>query len=281
MDGTDSAPGGTGGLTSAPSTSEGVHFVRFEDDDVGESEREHLPAKAMYQSDDFADFPGAHEDYGKTDSVASDEGYSYRPARNRLSTDELTAYDLNPPPPAVSEANAAYIASRLFSADHLEVILKDTQQCRRFRSFLEKYHPQSAATLVHYLETQKALAAIRYANSLAGVVSATRSPHSQESSHPSVKSEAAVVDTHFEGFAQRAVAELVDDALPAYITHQMITVVTECLVKDITATSTPFMRELVQGLAEVFCLSDPNQPDSPLVFASEGTTLLIRDHTVD
>ncbi|KAF2448023.1 hypothetical protein P171DRAFT_510568 [Karstenula rhodostoma CBS 690.94] len=224
----------------------------------------------MSQSD-FANSNRNYEDYGKTDSVTQEEGYAYNSVRKRLSMDELTSYDLNPPPPSVSDANAEYIASRLFSADHIRVILKDTQQSRRFRSFLERYHPESAVTLVRYLESQKALAAIRYANSLANLVSATRSPQSQKPSRSSsVMSEAAVVDTQFESFAQRAVDDLVNEALPAFITHQMITVVTECLVKDITGTSTPFMRDLVQGLAEVFCLSDPNQPDSPLVYASEG-----------
>ncbi|OAG12535.1 uncharacterized protein CC84DRAFT_1078982 [Paraphaeosphaeria sporulosa] len=241
---------------------------------------------------DFANSSRTYEGYRETDSAAQEDAYSYRPARNRFSADalkrfsmdELTSYDLNPPPPAVSEANAEYIASRLFSAGHLDVILKDTHESRRFRSFLEKYRPGAAATLVRYLESQKALAAIRYANSLANVVSATRPPQAQGPSRSSsVKSEAAVIDTQFESFAQKAVDDLVTEALPAYITHRMITVVTECLVKDITETSTPFMRDLVQGLAEVFCLSDPNQPDSPLVFASEefyNTTQYNQDYVI-
>lgn len=281
MDGTDLGHGAQpSSPTPPPSASTSMNFIRFEDDDMGEPAFEDLTANDMSQSD-FAESPKTYEDYGKTDSVAQDEVYANDPARkcfsadvlNRFSMDELTSYDLNPPPPSVSEENAEYLASRLFSADHLDVILKDTQQSRRFRSFLETYHPQSAATLVRYMESQKALAAIRYANSLANVVYATVPPQSQEPSRSSssVKSEAAVIDTQFESFAQRAVNDLVSEALPAYIVHQMITVVTECLVKDITGTSTPFMQELVQGLAEVFCLSDPNQPDSPLIFASEGT----------
>ncbi|KAF9741043.1 hypothetical protein PMIN06_009564 [Paraphaeosphaeria minitans] len=277
--------------TYPPSASTGVHFIRFEDDDMGGPELEDLTANTMPQSD-FANSSRTYEDSGKTDSVAQEDAYSYKPARNRFSADvlnrfsmdELTSYDLNPPPPAVSEANAEYIASRLFSADHLDVILKDAHESRRFRSFLEKHRPQSAATLVRYLESQKALAAIRYANSLANVVSVTQPPQSQEPSRSSsVKSEAAVIDTQFESFAQRAVDDIVNEALSTYITYRMITVVSECLVKDITETSTPFMRDLVQGLAEVFCLSDPNQPDSPLVFASQefyNTTQYNQDYVI-
>jgi hypothetical protein len=227
-----------------------------------------IPMRALWGS----------EDYGKTDSVQG-EGHELNAAHKsssadklrRVSIDGLTSYDLHPPPPSISDANAEYLASRLFSADHLDVILKDVHQYRRFRAFLERFHPQMAATLKRYLESQKALVAIRYANALADSVSASRPPQSQRPSRsPSVKSD---IDTDFTSFSQRAVQELVNEALPAYITFRMITVVTECLVKDITATNTPFMRDLVQGLAEVFCLSDPNQPDNPLVFASEGMSI--------
>jgi hypothetical protein len=240
-------------------------------DTMGETTPSSDPAIAMQA-------PWGYDDYGKTDSV-QEEGHGQNATHKssladklrRVSIDGLTSYDLHPPPPSVSDANAEYLASRLFSADHLDVILQDAQQYRRFRSFLERFHPQLAATLKRYLESQKALAAIRYANALADSVSASRPPHSQRPSRsPSVKSD---VDTDFTSFSQKAVQELVNEALPAYITFRMITVVTECLVKDITATNTPFMRDLVQGLAEVFCLSDPNQPDNPLVFASEGMSI--------
>ncbi|KAL1599574.1 hypothetical protein SLS60_007377 [Paraconiothyrium brasiliense] len=243
---------------------------------MGEQGLEDLTINYTSQADS-AGSVRAFEEYGRTDSVTQETGSEHNATRKRFSADELrrysidelTSYDLHPPPPT-SDANAEQLASRLFSADHLDLILKDTEHSRRFRSFLERYHPQLAATLVRYLESQKALAAIRYANALAEVVSATRPARSQQPSRSSsVKSNAAVVDTHFQSFSQKAVDELVDEALPAYITYRMITVVTECLVKDITGNNSPFMRDLVQGLAEVYCLSDPNQPDNPLVFASE------------
>lgn len=82
--------------------------------------------------------------------------------------------------------------------------------------------------------------------------------------------EAAVIDTKFQSFSRRAVDELVSEALPAYITYRMVNLVTEVLVKEITGNNTPLMKELVQGLAEVYCMSDPSLPDNPIVFASEG-----------
>lgn len=49
----------------------------------------------------------------------------------------------------------------------------------------------------------------------------------------------------------------------------MVRVVTDCLVKEITDCSAPITRELVEGLAEAYCLTDPSLPDSPIVYASE------------
>jgi hypothetical protein len=50
----------------------------------------------------------------------------------------------------------------------------------------------------------------------------------------------------------------------------VVDVVTELLNKEIMGRNTPVMRELVHGLAEVYCLSDPTQEGNPIVFASEG-----------
>lgn len=185
--------------------------------------------------------------------------------RKHLSMTSISAYDLAPPPPRVSHENAELLAERLFSADHLNVILKDPSLSHRFTGFLNRYRPNSVPTLVRYLESQKALAAIRYANSLADQISIP--------SRRSSRSEVAVVDTKFESFSRRAIDELVSEALPAYITYRMVQVVTECLVKEITGNNTPLMQELVQGLAEVYCLTDPSLPDNPIVFASEGTSI--------
>jgi hypothetical protein len=120
--------------------------------------------------------------------------------------------------------------------------------------------------LAKFLESQKALTAIRYANALADQLSQT-----QQSSKKSRPNDVATIDLQFENFSLRLLDELVTDALPAYITYRMISIVTECLVKEITGGSMPVIRDLVQGLAEVYCMSDPNLPDSPIVFASEGT----------
>lgn len=40
-------------------------------------------------------------------------------------------------------------------------------------------------------------------------------------------------------------------------------------------TLAPHLREASEGLAEVFCLTDPSRPDNPIVFASEGMQALM------
>ncbi|KAF2636997.1 hypothetical protein P280DRAFT_458678 [Massarina eburnea CBS 473.64] len=198
--------------------------------------------------------------------------HSFRPVRdpkNRFSIDESSAYDLKPPPPTGSDPHCEVIVERLFSTDHLHIILKEPAYFQRFRGFLNKYRPQCVPTLIRYLESQKALTAIRYANALADQMSSHSPTRSRPSSKSPGTSEAAMIDSKFENFSKRAVEELVSDALPAYITYRMVTLVTECLVKEITGGNTPLMRDLIQGLAEVYCMSDPKQPDNPIVFASE------------
>lgn len=42
------------------------------------------------------------------------------------------------------------------------------------------------------------------------------------------------------------------------------------VLKLYAGTLAPHLREASEGLAEVFCLTDPSRPDNPIVFASEG-----------
>lgn len=41
------------------------------------------------------------------------------------------------------------------------------------------------------------------------------------------------------------------------------------------------MRELVQGLVEVYCLTDPSLPDNLIVYASEGRLVASMSHKID
>ncbi|KAH7130706.1 hypothetical protein B0J11DRAFT_483522 [Dendryphion nanum] len=195
------------------------------------------------------------------------ERFSSSNGDRRFST--LSAYDLAAPPPRLCQTNGEYISERLFSADHLSVILRDPVAFQRFTNFLNRYRPLAAPNLVRYIESQKALTAIRYANALAEQVMG---------GHPDRASRrnAAVLDARFEGFMRQSIEELVNDTLPAYLTYQLIVLVTEMLVKEITGSTAPILRDVVHRTSEVYFLSDPSLPDDPIVFASQefyNTTL--------
>lgn len=174
-----------------------------------------------------------------------------------------SGYNLMPPPPNVTLSNAERLVERLFSVDHLDLIIRHQPAFGRFTSFLNQYRPRSAPTLVRYLETRKAMAAVDYANAIAVELTA---PNRRSSS----STMAAHISSKFEARSRRAVEDLITDALPAYVTHRLTQVVTEFLVKEITGNSPPLHRHLAEGLAEVYCLTDPSLPDNPIVYASEG-----------
>lgn len=235
----------------------------------------HLPSR----QDPYLDASGSqYHEYPVPDSACEilpevpEKDQHYEPKTPRAKyhfSYDLTDYDLRPPPPRIRHNNAEYLVERLFSVEHLEVLLEDANYFHRFKSFLKRYRPQMVFTLMAYLESQKALTAVHYANALAGQLS---SP-SHDGSSSRLPRNAAIIDTGFEDATQSLLDELVQEALPAYITHRMIATVTECLVKDVAGGSTSTTRDLIQGLAEVYCISDPKQPDNPIVFASEGTSM--------
>lgn len=202
------------------------------------------------------------DDYDDAPSDDNADDPRYRLTSLRYSTDLEHAYDLNPPPPTNTDRRAETVAERLFSVEHLQVILNDNAHLQRFTTFLMQYRAACVPSLLRYLDSQKALKAIQYANALADQIT-------QQPGWPS-KVTAATLDPRFEQLSQRALDELVAEALPAYVTFNIADVVTELLHKEIVGRNTPVMRQLVHGLAEVYCLSDPTQEGNPIIFASEG-----------
>lgn len=184
-------------------------------------------------------------------------------AETRDSTEERDSYNLKPPPPIRphqlnNELEA--LSERFFSADHLDLILKDYALTVRFKQFLKTYRPAYIDVLKDYIEAKKAIAAIEYANAVANRLQspATYSPL-----------RTARLDERFETQAKQKEQTLVEEALPAYLTHRLVCLVTDTLVKEITGNSAPIMHELIPSLAEVYCISDPSVQDNPIVYASE------------
>lgn len=174
-------------------------------------------------------------------------------------------FDLRPPPPNRPQNTLAGLSEQLFSPGHLRTILHDPALFFRFTSFLNAYRPNIAPVLVRYLETQKAIKAVEYANAIAESVASL--PGDSTSNIPCA---AALLDARFEQRCKRAFDVLLVEALPSYTTYCLTKSVTECLVKEVTGISMPFMRDMVSGLTEVFCISDPSIKDCPIIYASDG-----------
>lgn len=179
--------------------------------------------------------------------------------------DPNLGFDLRPPPPNNQVKLLDTLSEQLLSGDHLNVILRDPSFFLRFTAFLNRYRPHSAPVLVRYLEAQKAMKAVEYANLVAQSIKPLPSDPPDQTPCP-----AASVDMRFEARAKKAFNQLVTEALPAYITQALVKVVTESMVREITGATIPVMQELVGGLAEVYCLSDPSLKDNPIIYASEG-----------
>ena len=192
-------------------------------------------------------------------SVASPRSWSPVPH------DYGQSYDLAPPPPKEALTTIDSLSERLFGAGHLHLILRDPTHFMRFTNYISKHRLKTAPLLNRYLETQKALKAIEYANSVAAMIYALPEDHSSF-----VPSAAALLDRKFEERGKRAFDTLVHDGLSAYVTRVLVDAVSDTMVKEITGNTLPIMRDLVGGLAEVFCLTDPSIKDNPIVYASEG-----------
>ncbi|KAL9614652.1 MAG: hypothetical protein Q9167_000857 [Letrouitia subvulpina] len=181
-----------------------------------------------------------------------------------LSGDVMGSFDLVAP--AESNRRAFSLETRseqLFSHDHLRVIFSNPTLLLRFTAFLSTHRPQSVPVLIYYLDALKALKAIKYANAIAEALSPIPS-HGFTAMPPK-----ATVNLALEGKAAEAFDVLVKEDLPAYITHLYIQIVSLSVSQRITGVLAPHLREASEGLAEVFCLTDPSRPDNPIVFASE------------
>ncbi|CBX94497.1 hypothetical protein IAQ61_009660 [Plenodomus lingam] len=154
-------------------------------------------------------------------------------------------------------------SEQLFSKQHLQAIFKDTSSLLRFTSFLSAARPQSVPVLIYYLDALKALRAISYANAVAeGLDPIEGLDFTQTAARPTMN---AVLEEK----ANKAFDVLVRDDLPAFITHVFVQVVSVSIAKRVTGALPPLLREASEGLAEVFCLSDPSRSDNPIIFASE------------
>jgi PAS domain S-box-containing protein len=154
-------------------------------------------------------------------------------------------------------------AEQLFSSEHLRTIFSDPKLLLKFTGFLNSHRPRSIAILIYYLDALKALRAINYANAIAEALDPIKGQDFTEQVAEPTRNIA------LEEKADHAFEILAMEDLPAFISHTWIQVVSVSIQRRITGTLAPHLREASEGLAEVFCLTDPSRPDNPIVFASE------------
>ena len=182
--------------------------------------------------------------------------------------DNQRSFDLVSPPNPTGDSNSFSLEKRseqLFSRDHLQAIFDDPLLLSKFTSFISSKRPQSMLHLSYYLETQKALRAIKYANALVDALR-SKSDFIQNKPHDTI-------NVSLESSMEEAFKIMVREDLPAYVTHIFIQVASSSIHKRITGTLSSHLQEVSEGLAEVFCLTDPSRPDNPIIFASEGVNI--------
>jgi hypothetical protein len=155
-------------------------------------------------------------------------------------------------------------SEQLFSTEHLKIIFEDPSLLLRFTSYLSRNRPTSVPVLIYYLDAIKALKALSYSNAIAEALEPIRGFDF------TLTTPRLSANSDLEEKARLAFDALVREDLPAYITHTYIQTVSLSIQRRITGTLPAELREASEGLAEVFCLTDPSRPDNPIVFASEG-----------
>lgn len=153
----------------------------------------------------------------------------------------------------------------LFSVKHLGIIFDDPVLLQRFTTYLCAYRPQSVRVLVYYLDALKALKAIQYANAVTEALTPI------DGLDYTKASPARTMNCGLKEKMRQAFETIANHDLPAYITHTYVQTVSLTIKRRIADTLPVHLRDMSEGLAEVFCLTDPSRPDNPIVFASEGT----------
>jgi hypothetical protein len=152
----------------------------------------------------------------------------------------------------------------LFSTEHLKEVFKDPSLLLQFTGFLSTHRTSSVPILIYYMDAIKALKAISYSNAIAEALDPIPGFDFTETNAKKTD------NTDLEEKARQAFDLLVREDLPAYVTHRYTQTVSLSIQRRITGTLPSHLREASEGLAEVFCLTDPSRPDNPIVFASEG-----------
>ncbi|KAI5846107.1 hypothetical protein BZA05DRAFT_139370 [Tricharina praecox] len=183
----------------------------------------------------------------------------YRPGSSEGSyspSDESHSYDLLPlssvPTPGFSPEA---LGAKILGPGHLSTILSNPTLLSNFADFLTHSSPSGLNTLVQYLDSQKALKALAYANAIAGGLEGGAVPADVRS-----KGLERCSDEAFEGLLEE---------LAGYVTNTVVDVVSHNVTRRITGELRSDLADAVDGLGESFCLTDPRRDGNPIIFMSE------------
>jgi PAS domain S-box-containing protein len=186
---------------------------------------------------------------------------------------EAADFDLRAPrysKPKATKLNLEILFDLLLSEGYLGVVTSDPQLLARFAAFLNRYKPEVSHVVVRYVEVQKVLKAVQYANAVAAGLAKEGTEVKGKGSAMEDQEEAAVLSASFLHSSRNAFNTLVNNALPAWVTYSLVRTATACLTAEITNLHSSLLtRGLVGGLSEVFTITDPNQEDNPIIYASE------------
>ncbi|CZT14464.1 uncharacterized protein RCC_00441 [Ramularia collo-cygni] len=158
-------------------------------------------------------------------------------------------------------------AEQLYSPAHLHIILEDPEFHFRFSAFLRQCRPWRLPLLEFYWRTRKAIKALEYANSLTQNLS---DKPRLETSRGIIEPPGKAANIRLHEAANAAFEELLGDDLHWYIANIYINIVGSVMQSRITGTLPVALRESSQGLAEVFCITDPSRKDNPIILASQA-----------
>jgi hypothetical protein len=155
------------------------------------------------------------------------------------------------------------LSDLLFAGEHLKNIFADPSSLLDFTSFLSMCRPKSIPMLMYYLDATEALKALNYAIILAESLEPI-SGHEFTSSSVDTSS----MNSQLEEKAKRAFDVIIQEDLPAFVTQLYVQTVKSSMIGRVMMPSA--QREGLEGMLEVYCLTDPSRADNPIVFASEG-----------
>jgi PAS domain-containing protein len=177
--------------------------------------------------------------------------------------EDIRSYDLRPAPmPKRYSLGIETTVELLYGEHHLQGILKDKKLRGEFVAFLAQRMPSQMVHMIRLSDNEKAIAAIAYANAVAQAqrpVTGSQQPAA-----------AAVIGEQFKQDGQRTFGMLLAEALPAYIAYVLTIEVMRYMEEQIPRMrSSHIDQQPVKGISEVFCLTDPNMKDHPIIYASK------------